>query len=327
MLQYLSMETFDLYKNSKLCKIISNDISLNMLNHCYMLCTPDEFVVDEFANSMAKHIFCESDNSPCNECVSCIKCNHGNMVDLKIFPTSDKTLTVDDIVEVVSDCYIRPMDAKYKVYILKAFDLCTVQAQNKILKTLEEAPKNVIFILTCTNPSMVLATIASRAKKIDINLLDDETVCQYLKDIGCEHAELISNMAGGRLSTALKLAKNKDAENIVGLCFDVLLNLNASSDVLEFSSKILAYKKDIHFLLNTMIAVLRDIARNDNGINFKNKSKYIEALSTRYSKLAIRQIVGIILDMFEKLDFNGNLNILVDNLLLKILEVKFLCQK
>ena len=321
------MEIIDLYLQSQAHKIISLDRSRDMLSHAYMLECSDRFLLQHYALSMAQEIFCLSEKTPCCTCNNCNKVAHSNMVDLKIFPTSDKTLTVDDIVEVVSDCYIRPMDAKYKVYILKAFDLCTVQAQNKILKTLEEAPKNVIFILTCTNPSMVLATIASRAKKIDINLLDDETVCQYLKDIGCEHAELISNMAGGRLSTALKLAKNKDAENIVGLCFDVLLNLNASSDVLEFSSKILAYKKDIHFLLNTMIAVLRDIARNDNGINFKNKSKYIEALSTRYSKLAIRQIVGIILDMFEKLDFNGNLNILVDNLLLKILEVKFLCQK
>ena len=327
MLKYISMETFDLYRNSRLCNIISRDISLGMLSHCYMLCTPDDFILDEFAFNMAKHIFCSGSNAPCNECVSCVKVNHSNMVDLKIFPTTDKTLTVEDITAVVSDCYIKPMDSAYKVYILKAFDLCTVQAQNKILKTLEEAPKNIIFILTCTNPSMVLATIASRAKKIDIGLLDNDVIVDYLKDAKCASPELIACMSGGSLSTAIKLAKNKDAESIVDLCCDILLNLNSSSDVLKYSSKILTYKKDIEFFLNTLISVLRDVARNDDGINFKNRRKYIETLSLRYSANAVNQIVMIILEMFERLEFNGNLNGLVDNLLLKILEVKFLCQK
>lgn len=327
MVKYLSMETFDLYKSSRLCKIISGDISLNMLSHCYMLCTPDDFILDEFSYQVAKHIFCMGNNSPCNECVNCLKVNHGNMVDLKVYPTTDKTLTVEDITNVVSDCYIKPIENEYKVYILKSFDLCTVQAQNKILKTLEEAPKNVIFILTATNPSMVLATISSRAKKIDIGLLDNQIIAEYLKNAKCENPELIASMSDGNLSTALKLAKNKDAENIVNLCFDMLLNLNASSDVLKYGSKILVYKKDIHFFLNTLISVLRDVSRNDAEINFKAKSKYIEALSSRYSTKAINQIVKIILDMFERLEFNGNLNGLIDNLMLKILEVKFLCQK
>ena len=321
------METFDLYKSSKLCKVISNDISLNMLSHCYMLCTPDDFILDEFAVNMAKQIFCTDKNAPCDKCVNCGKVNHSNMVDLKIYPQTDKTLTVDDIVSVVSDCYVMPIENTYKVFILKAFDLCTVQAQNKILKTLEEAPKNVVFILTCTNPSMVLATIASRAKKIDIGLLDTEVVSTYLKNVKCDNPDLIASMSDGNLATALKLAKNKDAESIVDLCFDILVNLKSSSDVLKFSSKVLGYKKDIQFFLNTLISVLRDVARGDKGINFKSRAKYIEALARVYSANAINQIVKIILDMFNRLEFNGNLNGLVDNLMLKILEVKFLCQK
>jgi len=240
------MDTFDLYKNSKLIKIMSNDKSLNMLSHCYMLCTPDDFLLDAFAVNMAKHIFCQGE-LPCNSCVNCIKMSHGNMVDFKVYPTSDKTLTVDDINQVVSDCYIMPIESQYKIYYLKNFDLCTVQAQNKILKTLEEAPRNVIFILTCTNPSMVLATISSRAKKINIDLLDEVVVQKYLEDLKIDNTELISRLADGSISMALKLAKNKDVEDIVNLIFDILLNLNSSSDVLNYSSKILNYKKDIHF--------------------------------------------------------------------------------
>ena len=212
-------------------------------------------------------------------------------------------------------------------YILKNFDLCTVQAQNKILKTLEEAPRNVVFILTCTNPSMVLSTICSRAKKIDINLLDTEIIENYLKGLKCENAELVSNMAGGSLSTALKLAKNKDAENIVNLVFELLNDLNTSGDVLKFSSKILSFKKDIHFFLNTLISILRDIAATGANVSFKNRKRELDALATRSSAEAVSQIVNVVVEIFERLEFNGNLNGLIDYLLLKILEVRFLCQK
>lgn len=323
----ISMEILDLYKSSRLCKVVSNDVKLNMLSHCYMLCTPDDFLLEEFAGYMAKHIFCMCDDAPCNTCVNCVKISHSNMVDLKYYPTTEKTLAVEDINQVVSDCYIMPIENDKKVYILKNFDLCTVQAQNKILKTLEEAPRNVVFILTCTNPSMVLSTICSRAKKIDINLLDTEIIENYLKGLKCENAELVSNMAGGSLSTALKLAKNKDAENIVNLVFELLKDLNTSGDVLKFSSKILSFKKDIHFFLNTLISILRDIAASGANVSFKNRKRELDALATRYSAEAVNQIVNVVVEIFERLEFNGNLNGLIDYLLLKILEVRFLCQK
>ena len=174
---------------------------------------------------------------------------------------------------------------------------------------------------------MVLSTICSRAKKIDINLLDTEIIENYLKGLKCENAELVSNMAGGSLSTALKLAKNKDAENIVNLVFELLKDLNTSGDVLKFSSKILSFKKDIHFFLNTLISILRDIAASGANVSFKNRKRELDALATRYSAEAVNQIVNVVVEIFERLEFNGNLNGLIDYLLLKILEVRFLCQK
>ena len=76
------------------------------------------------------------------------------------------------------------MDSKYKVYILGRFDECTIQAQNKILKTLEEPPQNVIFILTCNNDLAVLPTIRSRSKKINEPNLSCDIIEKYLQDKG-----------------------------------------------------------------------------------------------------------------------------------------------
>ena len=232
------MELLDIYLQSLTHKIVSQDIKSNMLNHCYMINTKDEYYLDTLAHFMAKEIFCLSDHAPCDQCVSCDKVSHSNMVDLLIYPKGDKSLMVEDINEIVSDCYIRPMDSKYKVYILKNFDLCTTQAQNKILKTLEEPPMNVVFILTCTNSSGVLPTIASRSKKINETELSQEIIQKYLIDLNIKNASLIASMSDGSLAIANTLSHNPASVDIVDIVFDVLQNLKSSTDILRFSSKI-----------------------------------------------------------------------------------------
>ena len=141
------MELLDIYLSSQIHRTISKDLSSVMLNHCYLLSSADEFLINNFAYFVAKEICCVGDSKPCNTCINCNKIEHGNMVDLCVYPKDDKNLMVEDINNIVTDCYITPVENHFKIYILKNFDLCTVQAQNKILKTLEEPPKNVIFIL------------------------------------------------------------------------------------------------------------------------------------------------------------------------------------
>ena len=114
------MELLEIYLQSQTHKIISQDISSGMLNHAYLINSKDEYILSVFSRFVAKEIFCLNDNAPCDNCVSCDKVNHSNMVDLIIYPKTDKNLMVDDINEIVNDCYIRPMDANYKVYILQA---------------------------------------------------------------------------------------------------------------------------------------------------------------------------------------------------------------
>lgn len=324
----MCMELLEIYLQSMSHKVISQDIKSNMLNHCYMISSKDEFYLHALTRFIAKEIYCLDDNSPCEKCVNCDKVNHYNMVDLVTYPKGDKSLVVDDINEIVTDCYIRPMDSKYKIYILENFDLCTVQAQNKILKTLEDPPVNVVFILTCTNDANVLPTIASRSKKISEMDLSFEVINKYLIDKGVKNSNIISSMSDGSLSLANTLAENPSAVEIVNLTFDLLKNLRSSMDILKFSSRILSLKKDFPFFLDTVISVLRDISVfgvSDNIIFKDNRSDY-ESLVKVYNKNMILKIIEKINLIPCKLDFNCNMTGVVDQMLLDILEVKYLWQ-
>ncbi len=322
------MEIKHLYLQSITHKIISLDKSRDMLSHAYMLECADRFLLKNYSMLMAQEIFCKDINTPCGVCNNCQKVLHSNMVDLKVFP-KEKNIVVDDINEIVDDSCQRPMDGDYKVYILNNFDEATIQAQNKILKTLEEPPKNVVFILTCISSSAVLATIASRVKTISENLLDFSTASEYLTSEGVKDADSVVKVAGGNIATALNLASKTDANKIIDLVFRTLIGLKGSSDVIRFSSQITALKKDFPYFLDTMIRVLRDVSVCERAelINLMDRKEEIISMSSIYSKVAIEKIVMMLNQIYVKLEFNCNLNGVVDQMLLDILEVKFLCQK
>ena len=139
-----------LYNLSTVKEIISRDIKEDMISHAYMLISSDEEYVTLLAKQLAKHIMCEK-NISCDTCSQCIKVEKNEHVDVVILPSGKKNLVVEDIENIVSESYVMPLEGERKIYILNNFDLTTVQAQNKLLKTLEEPPKSVVFILTTTN--------------------------------------------------------------------------------------------------------------------------------------------------------------------------------
>ena len=321
------MEIVVIYLKSQTHRIVSLDKTRGMLSHAYMLECSDTYILEHFAMLIAKEIFCEAEQTPCLNCNNCIKVEHSNMVDLKICPKDGKSIVVEDINEIVSDSIQRPMDGQFKVYILNNFDKATVQAQNKLLKTLEEPPMNVIFILTCSNSGNVLPTIQSRVKSITENLLDVETLAEFLTGMKIKDSQSVASVSGGSIATALKLSSG-DTKKIVELAFECLLELRSSADILKFSSKILALKKDFVFFVDTLISILRDVAVCGTGkINFKDRNIEIESLKKIYSADAIRSITSVLCQIYGKLEFNCNLTGVVDRMLLDILEVKFLCLK
>lgn len=322
------MEIKNIYLRTQSHKVVSLDKKRDMLSHAYMIECADKFLLDEYVKFLSKEIFCTSQDTPCDKCNNCLKVEHSNMVDLKVFP-KDKNIVVDDINQIIDDAYQKPMDSIYKVYVLKNFDEATIQAQNKILKTLEEPPRNVIFILSCSNSSLVLPTISSRVKTINEPLLNLSDAVEVLESLNVNNADSVAKISGGNISIALKLSSSTDADKFVDLAFSTLMELKTSSDIIKFSSKICTLKKDFISFVDTLIMIIRDISVSeiDNLINFQDRKNDIKKLSNIYSKKACEEIVNRLCEIYNKMEFNCNLNGVVDQMLLDILEVKFLCQK
>ena len=325
----MCMELLELYLNSETHKVLSLDLKEKMLNHAYLINSKDDVLLQALGFFAVKEIFCESADKPCDKCTNCQKIEHSNMVDLEIYPKDNSSLVVDDILNIVQSAYVKPMESAYKVFLLNNFDECTVQGQNKILKTIEEPPQNVILILTAKNMGLVLPTILSRSKKIVERNLPNEIVEKFLIDRKVDNAKLISSMSSGNLGTAIKIAENKDSVSIINLCISLLQKLNSSKDILLYSSSILQLKKDIPFFLDTLITMLRDISifGKEGNIYFQNFQNDYEALSKIYNSRMIEKIMKEINQVYEKIEANCNMTAVVDQLLLKILEVKFLWQK
>ena len=322
------MEFLDLYLNSETHKVLSLDLKEKMLNHAYLINSKDDVLLQALGFFAVKEIFCQSLDKPCNQCTNCQKIEHSNMVDLEIYPKDNASLVVEDILNIVQSAYIKPMESAYKVFLLNNFDECTVQGQNKILKTIEEPPQNVIFILTAKNMGLVLPTILSRSKKIIEKNLSNEIVEKFLIDRKVDNSKLISSMSNGNLGTAIKIAENKDAISIINLSLSLLQNLNSSKDILLYSSKILQLKKDIPFFLDTLITMLRDISVfGKGGIYFQNFQNEYDSLSKIYNSKMIEKIMKEINRVYQKIEANCNMTAVIDQLLLNILEVKFLWQK
>lgn len=320
------MEFDNLYNKSELKLIVNNDISENMLNHAYLICGQDEVLLKHLAKQFAKNVLCE--NLGCENCLTCNKIEKEIHSDVLVFPKDvKKGLVVEDIAEIVEKAYVQPMEASKKIFIINNFDISTTQAQNKLLKTLEEPPVSSMFILSSTNPSNILNTIKSRSKTINVPLLPDadvETFILHNSNLKLREAKPYVTSAQGNLTKALKIVNDADFIKIKELCFNTILKLNTSGEILRYSSKIIEYKDRVNEILDELGLILLDVLYVKSNLPDKvlNKDKLEEYEASNFSVKALKLVYSKLLDAQNKLKSNCNINAVVDGFLITMLEVK-----
>ena len=307
-----------LYLNSNLHSVIKRDEESGMLNHAYLLISTDRNLVNEFAKCVACEIMCEQ-KRPCFECVACKRVKNGTHSDVETYPTNDKPILTDDVNKIVSESYVLPLEADKKIYILKDFDLATIQAQNKLLKTLEEPPKSVVFVLTTSNENNILPTVKSRCKKVTIPQLDEAQLADYLvRNHSKTEAEAkeLATLSGGSVTTALKYIKNANLLQLKTLCDNIILRLSSSDQVLKCGYELMNTCNDLEEFLNLMTEALSELMQKfAKGEKVGLTSKEIVLMSEKVQ------------ESIKRLKSNCNPNAVVDGLLMGILEVKYLCRK
>ncbi len=183
------------------------------------------------ANAFAAYLLCsDRHGDACGQCPSCTKLAHGNHPDV-IYVTHEKTaITVDDIREQITGTVdIRPYESEKKVYIVDEAEKMNLEAQNAILKTLENPPEYVVILLLTENAWAFLPTILSRCVRLDLKPLPEKTIEDYLmKNLGQPDymASLYAHFAQGNLGKAVTAASDEDFRTRRGAVVDLVKNIS-----------------------------------------------------------------------------------------------------
>ena len=250
----------------------------------------------------------------------------GSHPDVKTYPQKDKLL-VSDSEEIVLESYALPVLADKKIFIIKDFDNSMEAAQNKLLKILEEPPHNVYFILTCSNSNLVLPTIRSRCNKYELAKLSQELIEKYLQ--GKDNASLITSLSDGYIGRAEFLSKFKNLQHLFDSVVSVLTKMKTSKQVLLFSKNLLMYKDNFSLLIEILSLALEDLLILKSGgsnVRLQTVKQDLINVQGEYSIRAICEIQSLLDKAVKEQSYNGNVTLIIENLLLNILEVKFICK-
>lgn len=231
-------------------KALANAIKLNKIAHAYLFTGPRGTGKTSTARILAKSLNCIDGPTvkPCGKCASCVDITNSTPLDvIEIDAASNRS--VNDAQNILEKIQYAPVNGKYKIYIIDEVHMLTVQAFNALLKTLEEPPENVVFILATTEVHKVLDTIKSRCQRFDFKRITTDDIVQHLKKIAklekinIEDDAVLTiakNAAGGmRDSLALldqlsvldteKAISTEDINSLLGrLSFDILNRLSES---------------------------------------------------------------------------------------------------
>ncbi len=189
----------------------SNAIKQGNGSHAYIIEGERGIGKYSLALALACTYFCAS-MQPCFECAACKKILSGNHPDVHIVFPEKGVIKVEQIREILSGVYETPYEGNVKIYIIKEFNLATQQAQNALLKTLEEPPENVIFILLAENALQLLPTVRSRCKRLKIKKHSKAEIEEQLNILfeSNERNSAAAQNSGGNIGKAIKLASDEE---------------------------------------------------------------------------------------------------------------------
>lgn len=286
--------------NNKNKNILEKSINLNKTSHSYIFWGTEGIGKKLIATEFAKKILClEKKENNCR-CKSCIEFDSNNNPDFQLIEPEEGKIKIEQIREMQRTVAEKPIISTKKVYIINDTDTMTKEAQNCLLKTLEEPPEYVTIILVCSNEDNLLSTIKSRCTRMHFEPLEIEQIEKYLKENYPEENinHNIVELSQGSIGKAIKLNENKQLyENIES----ILKNIKSKDliDIVQMSEEIYKSKEEINTILEFMNVLALKLSEQD----------------IRYIKC-----IDIIEETKKRLKANSNYDMCIDNLLFNICE-------
>ena len=300
----------ELVGQEHITKTIKNQIISDRVGHAYLFNGGRGTGKTTIAKILARAVNCLNlqDGEPCNECEICKAALDGSLTDIVEMDAASNN-SVEDVREIREAVNFLPTKAKYRVYIIDEVHMLSTGAFNALLKTLEEPPKHVKFLLATTEPQKIPATILSRCQRFDFKRISNEDIIKRLK-IVCEESNiviseealnLIATLAEGGMRDALSILErcNQDGEDkidenkirdLVGIpqityikqIVESIINYDVDSS-LKIVEEILKEGKDLNNLLCERYFIIQ-IYRNCSNIYKRRNRRYKSSIRKNFKR-------------------------------------------
>lgn len=324
------MKTFkDIIGHDNIKEHFKAALESGKISHAYIFSGEEGSGKKTVADIFAAALMCGGEEKPCGGCMSCMQAESRNHPDI-IYVTHEKSrMSVEEIrTQIVEDIIIRPFNGGRKVYIVDEADRMTEQAQNALLKTIEEPPEYAVIILLTANTGAFLQTILSRCVTLQFKPLSNQLISEYLmKNEGLPdyYAGVCASFSGGSLGRAIRYAKNAEFEQTKAEVLGFVKNIDESSfdAIMNIVARLSKRKEALDDYLDLMHLWFRDVlmfkaTQDVNRIIFIDETMAIRKMAARYSFEGLGRISEAFGKVRDRLRANVNFDTAMQLLLLSM---------
>lgn len=323
----------DILGNEQIIEHLQNAIRMGKVSHAYILNAPESSGKRMIAEAFAATLQCEKKGTVfCGECHSCKQAASHNHPDI-IYVMHEKpnTIGVDDIrVQINQDIVVKPYSGPYKIYIVDEAEKMNVQAQNALLKTIEEPPAYGVILLLTTNADLFLPTILSRCIRLDLRPVEKDKLKDFLmKKCGVVdyQADICVNFSQGIVGKAVTLASSAHFNEIKDATLQLVKRVKDIElhEMIGAVKHISEYKLEINDFFDMMMIWYRDVllykaTADVNRLVFKNEVYEIKKQANTSSYHGIELILEGLDKAKIRLNANVNFELVIELLLLTLKE-------
>ena len=319
--------------HEEIIRHLKNAMSTGKVSHSYIFTGGAGAGKKLLANTFAMTLQCEEGGTePCQKCDSCKKAIGKNHPDIIVVNHEKQgSISIDEIREqVIHDVAIKPYCSPYKIYIIPDAEMLTPQAQNALLKTIEEPPEYAVIMFLTNNADALLPTIQSRCVRLDLKVVDDSQVKKYLMErlhVPDYQAEIDVSFAQGSIGRAKEVATSEEFSKMTQNALKILKYANKMEvyELAEEIKKLSEEKHNINDYLDIFQFWFRDVlmfkaTREIDNLVFKQEINFIKEQAREKSYENLEKILEAIARTKVRLRANVNFELAMELLFLTIRE-------